>query len=156
MSIAALPHRYEVSLASRGNGDALLTSGPLPPIPGGPPAQFGGDGKVWSPEELLLASLTLCLMTTFDSLADRDHLPVAAFQCHTAATLDRTPSGPRFTQIVQTVTILIDDQPAAIRALKLLDQAKRRCIIANTLNAPIELIPTIQTLSEPDLTTEAG
>src|SRR5262245_21712229 len=60
--MAPLPHRYEVHLDWPGHGGAELTAGPRPPIEGGVPPEFDGRDSWWSPEHLLLSSLSLCLL----------------------------------------------------------------------------------------------
>ncbi len=63
------PHQYIVTLA-----DGELRAPPRAPIAAGPPPQFDGSDRVWSPEELLVAATLECLWTTFENLARRQGL----------------------------------------------------------------------------------
>ncbi|MEO6603377.1 MAG: OsmC family protein [Polyangiaceae bacterium] len=130
---APFPHRYAVSLA-----DGLLSADPRPSIPAGAPPQFGGTDKVWSPEELLVAAVLLCLKTTFDAYARRDSLEVRSWRGTGTGVLEKSPTGPAFTSVQLRVDLKVrrgDEE----RARKLLDTAEHHCIIANAIKAPVKL-----------------
>ena len=133
---APFPHRYEVNLTSEGGPLGKLSAGQRPSLSGGPPPEFGGDDQRWSPEHLLLASANLCLMTTFAAIAAKSKLDYSAYDSRAEGILDKTPEGLRFTRITLTVTVRSGD---AERAARLLDMAKKHCIISNSLRVPVEV-----------------
>lgn len=133
---APFPHHYEVNLASEGGLLGKLSAGPRPPFSGGPPPEFGGDDQRWSPEHLLLASVSLCLMTTFAAITDKSKLDFSAYESRAEGILDKTPEGLRFTRVTLTVTVRSGD---ALRAARLLEMAKKHCIVSNSLRVPIEV-----------------
>ena len=140
---APFPHRYTVQL----RGGELLAP-PRAPIAAGPPPQFGGSDRVWSPEELLVAAVLECLWTTFEAYARRDGLEVRDWSGTGIATLDRGPSGPAFNSIVLTVELAV--APGEVeRAQQLLTSAERHCIIANALRAPVTLEGRVRAWPEP-------
>jgi organic hydroperoxide reductase OsmC/OhrA len=134
-----LPHHYDVSLAWTGRGGAALTAGPRPAIEGGAPPEFDGNDAWWSPEHLLLSSLSLCLMTTFQALTDKAHLPIEHYDSHAEALLDRTPSGLGFTGLVLHVKVKVASPEEVERARHFLIKAKSHCIVANALMPPVHL-----------------
>ena len=99
------PHHYDAMLTWNGHGPAAIGSEGRPTIAGGAPPEFGGEPGRWSPEHLLLASLNLCLQATFESLARRKGLEVAAYRSHAVATLAPVPEGLGFTYIALEVEI---------------------------------------------------
>lgn len=134
------PHRYDVALAWEGHGGAAsLTAGPRPAIEGGPPPQFDGKDAWWSPEHLLLSSLSLCLMTTFQAITEKARLEVAHYDSHAEAVLDRTPGGLGFTRLVLHVNLKVASADDVERARPLLLKAKSHCIVANALMPPVHL-----------------
>lgn len=133
---APFPHHYEVTLTGGGDSLGTLTAGPRPALAGGPPPEFGGDDRTWSPEHLLLASASLCLMTTFTAIAAKSKLAVSGYESRAEGILDKTPEGLRFTRIVLKVTIRAAD---AANASRLLDLAKKHCIVSNSLARPVEV-----------------
>lgn len=131
--IAPFPHRYAVSLR-----EGLLSASPRPPIPAGAPPQFGGTDEVWSPEELLVAAVLLCLKTTFDAYARRDSLEVRDWRGTGTGVLDKSPTGPAFTSVQLRVELKVGPGDEG-RARKLLDTAEHHCIITNAIKAPVQL-----------------
>jgi organic hydroperoxide reductase OsmC/OhrA len=133
------PHRYDVALAWEGQGGAALTSGPRPVIEGGAPPEFDGKEAWWSPEHLLLSSLSLCLMTTFQAVAGKARLPIRHYDSRAEALLDRTPAGLGFTGLVLRVSVKVETPDQIERARHLLLKAKSHCIVANALMPPVHL-----------------
>jgi len=130
------PHHYEVTLTWKGGEASEISSGPRPVLPGGPPAQFDGtDEKRWSPEHLVLAALTQCLMLTWISLNKRSQIPLNGWESKGESVLEKTKEGLVFTSFKLSVT-LKTEAARADEARKLLDTAKRYCIIANSLKTP--------------------
>jgi len=132
------PHHYEVALSWPGQGGATLNAGARPLIAGGAPPEFDGRDSWWSPEHLLLSSLSLCLMTTFEVLARKARLPVLRYACRAEATLDRTGAGLAFTAFALHVEVEVASEDAE-RAPGLLASAKKHCLVANALRAPVTL-----------------
>jgi organic hydroperoxide reductase OsmC/OhrA len=129
-------HEFVVSLHA--NGAATLSAPPRPPIVTGPPPEFGGAPETWSPEHLLLAAVSGCLSSTFRALAVRKGLAVRGLQCVTTGTVAKTPSGLAFTgiRIAAEVDVAAED---VARAVALLAEAERRCIVSNSLKVPVVL-----------------
>lgn len=138
---APFPHQYEVRLEGRESG-AVLLAPPRPWLLGGAPAEFGGSDDWWSPEHLLLASLSLCLKATFEALARLKHLELRRYDATARGVLDRTPSGPAFISLVIEVELLVPPDEAE-RARALLEKAKQHCIVSNTLKVPVQLQATV-------------
>ncbi len=65
----SFPHLYDVQLAARATGDAVLSSQDLPDLLVAPPPEFDGPGGTWSPEHLLLAAVESCLLLTWRARA---------------------------------------------------------------------------------------
>jgi organic hydroperoxide reductase OsmC/OhrA len=132
-----LPHHYGVQLFA-GNGSAILAGGSRPDIVGGPPSEFDGRADWWSPEHLLLSSVALCLLTTFQAFAARAHLHVAGYESHADGVLDKTGDGLAFTAIRLAVHLRVAEGDRG-RAEQLLQTAKRHCIVSNALKPAVQL-----------------
>jgi organic hydroperoxide reductase OsmC/OhrA len=109
---------------------------------GGPPPEFDGDPGHWSPEHLLLSSANLCLMTTYMALAKKAGLDISAYRSTAEGVLEKTKEGILFTRIALEVSILA---PASRldEARKLMDTAKKYCIVSNALRRPVEVQATV-------------
>lgn len=144
--MAPLPHRYEVHLDWPGHGGAELTAGPRPPIEGGAPPEFDGRDSWWSPEHLLLSSLSLCLMTTFAAVAAKARLPVHGYRAQSEAVLDRTDEGIGFTSFLLRVELEVDPDDVE-RARMLVAKAKKHCLVASALRPVVDVEVRVLTRS---------
>lgn len=133
------PHHYEVSLTWKGGETSDISSGPRPVLPGGPPAQFDGtDETRWSPEHLILSALAQCLMLTWVALNKRSQIPLKGWESKGESVLEKTKEGLVFTSFRLSVTLKTEESRID-EARRLLDSAKKYCIIANSLKTPTTL-----------------
>lgn len=139
---APFPHRYEADLAWVKDSEAVLSARLLPPLIGDAPPQFDGPQGRWSPELLLLSAANLCLMTTFMVIARKSKLAVASYASRAEGVLDRTREGLAFTAITLHVTLKVAPADVA-RAGKLLQTAKKYCIVSNALKVPVQLVASV-------------
>ncbi|MDX6767956.1 MAG: OsmC family protein [Elusimicrobiota bacterium] len=137
---APFPHHYAVTLAGDADARGTLTAGPRPTLEGGPPPEFGGDDSRWSPEHLLLAAASLCLKATFAAVAAKSQLAWSDWKSAAEGTLDKTPEGLRFTRIALKVSVR---SPDAEKAGRMLELAKKHCIVSNSLRQPVEVEATV-------------
>jgi organic hydroperoxide reductase OsmC/OhrA len=135
---AAFPHHYQVEVRSDEDAKGVLLSDGRPQIVGAPPPEFDGPEGHWSPEHLLLSSLALCLMTTYQALARRARVPHGRYQSRVKAVLDKTAEGIAFTSIAVEVDLLVEPEHVE-RTERLLESAKRHCIVSNALRPPVTL-----------------
>jgi organic hydroperoxide reductase OsmC/OhrA len=131
--MSPFPHHYVVSLL-----DGALTAPPRAPIAVGPPPQFGGTDRVWSPEELFVGAILECLWTTFEAYARRDKLVVRKWSGSGLAILDRVERVPSFTSIELMVRIEVDAGNED-RGRTLLAKAEDNCIISHALRVPVKV-----------------
>jgi organic hydroperoxide reductase OsmC/OhrA len=140
-----LPHRYQVHLEQHGH-DSVLSSGSRPALVGGPPPEFGGQPDWWSPEHLLVSSVALCFTATFRSLASRTDLSPRLYSVDAEGRLDTTAQGLRFVSFTLQVALEVAPGQSDL-AQGLLDRAKRHCLVANSLNAPVEVVSSVRETS---------
>ena len=133
---APFPHRYAASVAGGGGERGILSAGDRAPIMVGTPPEFGGDARRWSPEHLLLGAASACLMATFAAIAEKSKLKVTDYRCEAEGVLDKTPEGLRFTRVVLKVTVTSAEPEKAAR---LMETAKKYCIVSNSLARPVEV-----------------
>src|SRR5580765_4307125 len=93
------PHRYSASLSRTFASRARIEAPPRPALHGGPSPELDGDVDAWSPEHMLLSSLGLCMLTTFEAFAARAGGEVLAPGARVHRTGEPAPEGPTFTSI---------------------------------------------------------
>ncbi len=130
------PHHYETSLSWAPERQAAIEASPRPPILAGPPPQFGGKNRWWSPEHLFVSSINLCLLLTFQTIAEKSKLAVKDYRSQIKGTLEKTSQGLMFTEALMEVKISVPSGEKD-KTLRLLALAEKRCLISNSLKTKV-------------------
>lgn len=96
---------------------------------------MNGDATAWSPEHLLLSSLGLCMLTTFEAFCARDGIDLASWNASLDGTVERSSQGLIFSSIVLSLDIEIAGNTDHVE--QTLEDAKRYCLIINSLSVPV-------------------
>lgn len=130
------PHHYQTWLVRTLSSRARLEAPPRPLISGGPPPEFDGDATAWSAEHLLLSSIGMCVLTTFEALAARARVDLLGWEARVGGMVDRTELGLRFTKFNIEIDMDVSDPDLA---RKVLEETKAHCLVSNALKAPVEI-----------------
>jgi organic hydroperoxide reductase OsmC/OhrA len=140
-------HDYDVEVTNTGVKTGLLgASGDgLPSIEVASPPEFGGPAGVWSPEHLFVASLSVCLMTTFRAVAEASGLEILDYSDQSSGHLQRGEDRRySFDKVTLRPRVVIDDESKIDRTLRLLDKAEAACLISRSVASEIVLEPTVE------------
>jgi organic hydroperoxide reductase OsmC/OhrA len=146
--LALFPHRYSATLSRTFASRARIETPPRPALHGGPSPERELDVDAWSPEHMLLSSLGLCMLTTFEAFAARDQIELLAWQARVSGTVEQTTEGPMFTSIV--VELDIDIAGNVDRFEDALEDAKRYCLVQNALRVPVVVETAVRTPLDAD------
>ena len=127
------PHIYTATATGTQSGVVSLSSAGPPTLTSAPAAQFGGPGTLWSPEALLAAALADCFVLTFRAVSGAALFGWLSLQCRVDATLSRVDRQVQFSAFSVHATLRIAPGADASKARRLLRQAKRACLIINSL-----------------------
>jgi peroxiredoxin-like protein len=134
-----LPHRYEVRIAGGPLGRATLASSGVPDLPTAAPADFGGPGDAWSPEQLLLGAVEACFVLTFRAIAKASRIEFTALAVEGVGVVDRADGGMRFTEIILRPRLALPAGADAARVRRALEKAEQTCLVSASLSTPIRL-----------------
>ena len=150
-------HDYAIELAWEGNtgrGTAdyaayarqfRATAAGKPALVGSADATFRGDGGLWNPEDLLVASLASCHMLSYLALCARRHVRVVDYRDAATGRMRMTrDGGGRFEEVVlhPRVTIAEGDDLALARELH--EPAHATCFIASSVGFPVRVDATTE------------
>lgn len=138
-----LPHTYEIDLRWTSGSEGTAAAAPRPDLTVAPPPQWGGTDAHWSPEHLLLAALASCQMTTFAAVAAKSQFAFSGYAAKVSGTLEKTPAGIVFTSVRLAVALRVPPGERD-KGLRLLELAKKHCIVANSLKAETRLEASVQ------------
>jgi organic hydroperoxide reductase OsmC/OhrA len=140
---APFPHQYSATVSRTFASRARVEAPPRPALDGGPSSALDGDVNTWSPEYLVLSSLGMCMLTTFEAFAARDGIELSRWDATVNGTVERTPEGLMFTSIVLSIDIEISGR--VDRVATTLEDAKQYCLVLNSLRVPVVIETQIRT-----------
>jgi organic hydroperoxide reductase OsmC/OhrA len=109
----------------------------------------------WSPEDLLLSAVASCFTTTFRALADYSHFQFTDLEVEVRGNVRKADSGYAFDEIVIKPTLTIASEGDRSRADRLLDKAKKLCLVSRALAMRQVFEPWIHVLAALSHLTEA-
>jgi organic hydroperoxide reductase OsmC/OhrA len=153
-------HHFEATLVWRGTEtargaathpdpaytrDADLAAPGKPIIGGSAPSAFGGDDARYSPEDLLMLSLSECHMLTFLALASKKRLTITRYVDRVTGTLGMATSGtPGIPGKMSMQEVVLHPEvegggltPDVLAAMH--QKAHANCFMANSVNFPVRV-----------------
>lgn len=108
------------------------------PVEVGPPVVFRGeDPETWSPEDFFVAAAASCLAVTFTGIASRAGLGFDRLTVDADGVCGRRPDG-RFGFTSLWLRLELDTAEDATEARRLAERAERDCLVAASLDVPVE------------------
>ena len=125
-------HERECRVSARDNPDLTVAT----------PPEFGGPEGMWSPEELFVASVGSCLLSTFLYFAYRFELAFESYSSTSTGTMEKTSQGFRFTGIDVVIAVTVSDDKATKKAfsLRLKEKMEKYCPVSASLDCPVRLV----------------
>jgi len=154
MSLPKIRHKsftYETDLNWQGGRTAILGSPGKPEFRVTSPPEFKGEEGTWTPEELFVAAIDICTMTTFMAFAQHQNLPVISYESHAAGFLEFVDGKYQFTKVVLKPSIKVGAEAAVDQAEKMVADAHRSCLVANSVRASVAVEPVIAVVEDGDI-----
>jgi organic hydroperoxide reductase OsmC/OhrA len=135
-------HNFQVKTVWRNDQCCRVSARHNPELAVAAPPEFGGPDDTWSPEELLVASVGSCLLSTFLYFAHRFRIAFGAYSSTSTGTMEKTSEGLRFTGIDVSIAVTVSDDEAVERAssLRLKEKLEKYCPVSSSLNCPVRLV----------------
>ena len=141
-----MTHNYEVNLNWQSNRKGILTSPILNSnIEVATPPEFpNGMAGIWSPEHLLVASVSSCLMTTFLAIAENSKLQFINYECKASGKLEKVDGKFMISEIVLSPIVTIPNEGDKEKALRILQKSEAGCLISNSVRSRIIFQPEVK------------
>ena len=139
-----LPHHYHVSATAFTRSNVEVTSKGLDALETAGPAEFGGPGDLWSPETMLVGAVANRLILSFRATARAARLDWVNLTVDVEGVLERVEKVTLFTRFILNATLEVERGIDESKALKLLEKAKKHCLVSNSLIGESELNATVE------------
>ncbi|ESQ16203.1 MAG: osmotically inducible protein OsmC [Thiohalocapsa sp. PB-PSB1] len=136
-----LPLEYHTAYTWSGNAEAgeTIIEGPPPLAVGSPHSQ-----ERYSPEHLLVVAAETCLANYVMVISGLSKLEVKAYRSTAAGELmQEDKAGYRFKRILIRPELTVEAGKET-QAERVLNKAHKLCLIARSLNCPVEMQPTVK------------
>ncbi|MGB5994869.1 MAG: OsmC family protein [Candidatus Deferrimicrobiaceae bacterium] len=141
MTIRAKSYSYPTSVRWTGEKKGTMTVTGKPSVEVATPPEFKGHEGIWSPEDLFVASVNSCIMTTFLAFADRAGLGFEKFESEAEGLLEFVDGKFLFTKIVVRPRVTLRSEEDKGKAEEILHKAERNCLVSNSIRTEIVLEP---------------
>ncbi len=118
---------------------AEVSSSGKPTFEAAPPPEFKGPEGVWTPEDLFVAAIDICTMTTFLAFASQRHLPLIHYESRAHGILENSNGKFRFTKVILSPQIIVEGEENVALATQILHDAEAHCLISNSISAQVEV-----------------
>lgn len=109
-----------------------------------PPEFPKGVPNIWSPEHLYVASVNVCLMTTFLAVAENSKLEFSNYSAEATGKLEKVERVMQITEIVIKPKITIKNKEDEEKALKIINKSEDVCLVSNSIKTKVILEPEIE------------
>jgi organic hydroperoxide reductase OsmC/OhrA len=143
-------HVYEVQMDWTGNDgegtrsyssyrrDHVIRVNGKPELGGSSDPAFRGDPSRYSPEDLLVGSVSACHMLWYLHLCSVHDIVVTDYADRAVGRMDETPDGSgAFVEVLLRPAVTIRRGGNLAKAQSLHEEAHRRCFIANSVKFPV-------------------
>jgi organic hydroperoxide reductase OsmC/OhrA len=101
------------------------------------PPEFKGEAGVWTPEDLFVAAVEACTMTTFLAFSSRQQIPLVSYESSAEGFLEFADGGYRFTKVIVRPKVTLENEAAIAQAQKTMDDAHHNCLITNSIKSEV-------------------
>jgi organic hydroperoxide reductase OsmC/OhrA len=132
--------RFRVGVAWQGGRLTSVSSPEKPKLEVATPPEFrGGRPGIWSPEDLLVASVASCYSVTLAAIAERREIPLYALNVSGTGHVTGRDDG-RFGFVAIELTASLQTDPGLLEAAESAARhAERACLISMALDIPVHV-----------------
>lgn len=117
------------------SGDVLVSDKPV--IRTGRPPESSGT-EFHSPEDLFVASASVCFMNSFVVFTQKMHITFKSFEVEAKGTLERVDRSYEITRMHMSAKVVIDSDEVRAKIERALDLGAKYCYVSNSMKCPTE------------------
>lgn len=134
---------YTTNTTWKQNRVGIIGSNGKPALEVASPPEFKGVPGVWTPEDMFVAAIETCHMTTFLAFASRANIGLKSYESTARGTLEFDGDGYRFTKVVLTPQVVVDANTDVDQVMDIIHNAHNSCLVGRSVTTNIEVQPTV-------------
>ena len=108
------------------------------------PPEFKGHKGIWTPEDLFVASVNACIMTTFLYYAERSKLAFTGYESSAEGILEKKVTDFMISVITIIPKIKLSSSEDVQKAKEIIELSEKNCFISNSMKTKIIVNPEIE------------
>jgi organic hydroperoxide reductase OsmC/OhrA len=103
----------------------------------GPAPEFNGKPETIDPEEMFVAAINACLMTTFFYFAQKLQVEFLSYSSEAEGLLEKLADGFRFTNVEVRAKVTLEQTFVAAKIMEVGKLAEKYCLVSRSVNCPV-------------------
>jgi len=137
--MSAVTHIFKNDVAWKGNRKGILSFEGKHEIDFSTPASFGGPAGMLSPEDLFVASVNACTLTSFLYFAEKLDLNLISYTCSAEGVVMKTEGPFMFSGVTLNPTIVVERDEEKVIATKAIELTEKYCIISKSIESTVKV-----------------
>ncbi len=134
---------YRCSVRWAGEKKGILSSAGKPDIEVATPPEFRGHAGMWTPEELFVASVNICIKTTFLHYAEKNSFEILSYESDAEGVLEKVGDRFMFSEINVRPRIRVRSGAEIDKAKEFIGLSEKNCLISNSVESRVEVLAEI-------------
>lgn len=136
-------YRYITTVRWEKERMGTLSGEGKPDIAWATPPEFQGHPGRWSPEDLFVAAVNTCFLSTFITFSRRANLSWVAYECQAEGLLTLVEGRFMFPRVVLKPVLTLADKADSDKAKKVFQETEHYCLVSNSLKSTVTVEPTL-------------
>ena len=131
------PRYFPVNLTWTGGKSGEIAVEGKTVIKSGSPLGSPEEVSYHTPEDLFVASATICYMNGFLNFSERMHISFKSFDCNSVGVLEKVGRSFEITKIEMKAKVTIESEDLRKKIDRALELAAKYCFVGNSMKCPI-------------------
>ena len=114
----------------------------------GPAPEFEGNPETLNPEEMFVAAINNCLMTTFFYFVRKLNVEISSYYSEAQALLEKQKDGFRFTNVEVRAEVTLKQEELAEKVSELGDLVEKYCLVSRSVVCPVRFKLGVKTIGK--------
>jgi len=103
----------------------------------GPAPEFEGSPETLNPEEMFVAAINNCLMTTFFYFVRKSNVEILSYYSRAEGQVKKQADGFRFTSVEVRAKVMLQHQGLVAKVREFGNLAEKYCLVSRSVNCPV-------------------
>jgi len=137
MEVRGKVYTYRTAVKWTGQKMGVASSPGKPDIQVATPPEFKGHEGIWSPEDLYVASVNVCVLSTFLAFAERAGLSFTDYECDAEGRLELVDGKFQVTSVTLRPKVTLKNSEDAGKAKEIMAKVEANCLISNSIKTKV-------------------